>query len=91
MNDVDSGIDNWAGYIWNCENSIGVDGVIVMSPMEQLNEISHLLPLEILSDIDKRVTDWLASGGEDDAPYIEQQLRFAKQYLRLAGHDIASK
>lgn len=62
-----------------------------MSPMEQLNELSHLLPLEILSDIDKRVTDWLAAGGEDDAPYIEQQLRFARNYLKMAGNDVASK
>lgn len=63
----------------------------MMSLMEQLNEISHLLPLEILSDINKRVTDWLAAGGEEDAPYIEQQVRYARNYLRMTESNVATK
>ncbi len=56
-----------------------------MEPMRELNKIAHHLPILVLQDIDKRITDWLASGGTEDDPYIEQQLRFAKNYLRQKG------
>ncbi|EJL44010.1 hypothetical protein PMI08_02128 [Brevibacillus sp. CF112] len=52
-----------------------------MSPMDQLLAIAARLPREVLDDIYRRIGDWLASGGSDDDPYIEQQLRFAKQFL----------
>jgi hypothetical protein len=52
--------------------------------LEQINDLSHLLPLEILQDINKRVTDWLVSGGNENDPYIEQQLRFAKNFINFS-------
>lgn len=52
-----------------------------MSPMAELNRLSSKLPGIVLEDIDKRITDWLAAGGNEDDPYIEQQLRFAKNYV----------
>lgn len=51
-------------------------------PIEELNNIAHQLPLVVLRDIDKRITDWLAAGGSYDDPYIEQQLRFAKRFVK---------
>ncbi|MBO1515035.1 DUF6877 family protein [Metabacillus bambusae] len=52
-----------------------------MSYLEELNNIAHQLPLEVLKDVDKRIGDWLASGGNEHDPYIEQQLRFAKRFI----------
>lgn len=51
-------------------------------PMEELNRLVPKLPTVIVEDINKRVGDWLASGGDEDAPYIKQQVRFAKNYLK---------
>ena len=50
-----------------------------MSPVEKLNKIIHLLPMEVIVDIDKRITDWLAGGGNENDPYIEQQVRYAER------------
>ena len=36
----------------------------------------------ILEDVHRRIGDWLASGGKEDDPYIEQQLRYAKRFIR---------
>ncbi|MGM0776947.1 MAG: DUF6877 family protein [Bacillota bacterium] len=52
-----------------------------MNPLEEINKIAHKLPLEVLTDINQRIGDWLAGGGKEDDPYIEQQLRFAKQFV----------
>lgn len=40
------------------------------------------LPVEIIKDIDKRVTDWLATGGNEDDPYVRQQFKYAENFLR---------
>lgn len=53
-----------------------------MKPLEEINSIAHKLPFEVLKDIDGRIRDWLASGGPEDHPYIEQQLRFARHYVK---------
>lgn len=52
-----------------------------MSPIEEIKAISNELPIEVLEDIKKRIADWLESGGSEDHPYIEQQLRFAKRFI----------
>lgn len=51
------------------------------TPLDQITEIAHLLPREVLDDVYYRLKDWLASGGEASDPYIEQQLRFAKRFI----------
>lgn len=38
-------------------------------------------PTPVLEDINKRIGDWLASGGKEDDPYIEQQLRYAMKFV----------
>lgn len=53
-----------------------------MSPMDQILDIASQLPRPVLDDIYRRIGDWLASGGSEDDPYIEQQLRFAKRFLK---------
>nr|WP_187354096.1 DUF6877 family protein [Brevibacillus laterosporus] len=52
-----------------------------MAYLEQINRIAGQLPLAVLEDIDKRIGDWLATGGKEDDPYIQQQLRFAERFL----------
>ena len=50
--------------------------------MEELLKIADRLPIVILEDVYRRIGDWLASGGKEDDPYIEQQLRYAKRFIR---------
>lgn len=42
----------------------------------RINSIEDLvkvgLPLRVIHDIDKRITDWLASGGTLQDPYVKQ-------------------
>lgn len=54
-----------------------------MTALERLQEIYTFLPPEVVKDIDKRVGDWLASGGGEDDPYIHQQLRYAEKIIDL--------
>lgn len=58
-----------------------------MTAMEELTKLSHLLPLEILNDINRRCGDWLSSGGKEDDAYIHQQVRFAKRFID-SQHDV---
>lgn len=52
-----------------------------MSPMDRILAISPQLPRAVLEDIYRRIGDWLASGGSEDDPYIEHQLRYAERFL----------
>lgn len=52
-----------------------------MTALGELVRISHHLPLKVLQDVNQRVGDWLASGGDEDDPYIHQQLSFAKRFV----------
>lgn len=56
--------------------------MVTESPLDEITRISSQLPLPVLQDIDKRIGDWLASGGKDTDPYIEQQLRFARRFVK---------
>lgn len=63
-----------------------------MNPIHELYAIGDKLPLEVLLDIDNRIADWLLSGGEVDAPYVWQQLRYAQRFVEgdrcgAAAHD----
>ncbi|WP_188006845.1 Phosphoheptose isomerase [Sporosarcina sp. ANT_H38] len=53
-----------------------------MNPINEISKIAEHIPLEALQDIHQRITDWLASGGEHDDPYIHQQLRYAKRFVK---------
>ena len=52
----------------------------------KINSISDLckydIPFVVLKDIEKRITDWLASGGKEDDQYIKQQFRYAEKFVR---------
>jgi len=55
---------------------------IQIDTMEDLIKYAHLVPHEVLVDIDKRIGDWLASGGSYDDGYIKQQFRYAERFLK---------
>lgn len=50
--------------------------------MDEILKISDQLPMVVLEDINKRIGDWLAMGGQYTDPYIEQQLRFARGFVK---------
>jgi len=48
-------------------------------PIHEVRAVAHLLPIEALEDIEKRMLDWKLSGGNDDDPYMYQQSHYAKE------------
>ncbi|MFB6472995.1 DUF6877 family protein [Paenibacillus glucanolyticus] len=50
--------------------------------MDEILKISGQLPTVVLEDINKRIGDWLAMGGNYTDSYIEQQLRFARRFVK---------
>lgn len=46
--------------------------------VKALENVPNDISLPVLMDINTRITDWLSSGGAPDSPYIEQQVRYAK-------------
>ena len=54
---------------------------ITINSVEDL--VYYDLPLDVIQDIDKRITDWLASGGTLEDPYVKQQFRYAENYLAV--------
>ena len=53
-----------------------------MNPINKISKIAKHIPLEALQDIHARITDWLAGGGKHDDPYVFQQLRYAKRFVK---------
>ncbi|MBR0575702.1 hypothetical protein KCG48_05020 [Proteiniclasticum sp. BAD-10] len=52
-----------------------------MNYLSEISKISNQLPHDVLMDIDKRCSDWMASGGKESDQYIKQQLRYAKNVI----------
>lgn len=57
----------------------------MLKDLNDLLEVAHRLPPEVFDDIEKRITDWLASGGKETDPYIKRQLMYAELWLRRRG------
>ena len=53
-----------------------------MNPIMEIVKITEHIPLVALQDIHQRIGDHLASGGKEDDPYIYQQLRYAKRFVK---------
>ncbi|MFY0519270.1 DUF6877 family protein [Lysinibacillus sp. UGB7] len=48
-------------------------------PINEVRTVAHILPKEAIEDIEKRMSDWMLSGGNDDDPYMYQQSHYAKE------------
>ena len=53
--------------------------------MDELNNLvlNYDIPSHITEDVNRRVTDWIASGGNEDDSYIIQQVRYIRHYLKV--------
>lgn len=53
------------------------------STIKETRKISEIydfkLPVDVLEDINRRITDWIASGGKEEDPYIQRQIEYAEQ------------
>lgn len=49
--------------------------------IQQIHKIADRLPTVVLQDIHQRIGDWLSSGGDPDADYVYQQLRYAQRFV----------
>lgn len=47
--------------------------------MDRITELAPQIPIDVLEDVTNRIKDWIVSGGKEDDPYIEQQLRFVER------------
>lgn len=52
-----------------------------------LANVPNDVAIPVLSDIIQRITDWLASGGDANAPYIRQQVEYAKKIGQRFGKE----
>jgi len=52
------------------------------NPIVEITKIAEHIPLVALQDIHQRIGDHLAGGGKVDDPYIYQQLRYAKRFVK---------
>lgn len=53
--------------------------------LQQITEIVQHMPLNAVIDINQRIGDWIVSGGNENDPYIYQQLRFARRFVPKEG------
>lgn len=52
--------------------------------LENIGNIhTDLIPLSVLQDVDKRISDWLAMGGKEDDSYIQRQIKYLKQVEKV--------
>lgn len=43
----------------------------------------YRIPEYIIDDTNKRINDWLKSGGKEDDPYMFQQFRYIENYINM--------
>ena len=48
-----------------------------------LGKYINLVPGIILEDVDKRISDWLSSGGSLEDDYINQQYKYIEMYIEM--------
>jgi hypothetical protein len=47
--------------------------------MEQIEELINEMPLPVVADVEKRLTDWASMGGQPNDPYVAKQLRYLQK------------
>lgn len=54
----------------------------IVNPLDELGKIADKIPLQVLEDVNRRLGDWLASGGNETDQYVWQQLKYAKRFVK---------
>ena len=54
-------------------------GAVKMKQLSLEDINLDMIPIEVLQDVDKRISDWRAAGGKDSDAYIQNQLRYLKR------------
>lgn len=57
--------------------------MMIKTTEEQISELSHKMPVYVLQDVDKRISDWISMGGSHEDAYIQQQLRYMQHVANL--------
>lgn len=55
--------------------------MIKINNIDDLVKNFNKLPLVIMQDIDKRIEDWICSGGKYTDPYIINQCKYAEKII----------
>ena len=69
--------------LYTCKVKRGVKKVEQIS-LEDIN--LDIIPIKVLQDVDKRISDWRSMGGKDSDLYIQQQLRYLKRVELMANN-----
>ncbi|HFL3696506.1 TPA: DUF6877 family protein [Clostridioides difficile] len=51
--------------------------------IQQLNDAlnKYNIPFSVLNDVDRRITNWFADGGNENDAYIKQQYRYIENFI----------
>lgn len=60
-----------------------------MIKIDSILDISKYdIPVTVLQDVDKRISGWLSTGGNEEDPYIKRQLKYIERVINnLRGDD----
>lgn len=50
-----------------------------------------MIPIKVLQDVDKRISDWRSMGGKDSDAYIQNQLRYLKRIEKAVNTAMSAK
>lgn len=50
-----------------------------------------MIPIKVLQDVDKRISDWRSMGGKDSDEYIQNQLRYLKRIEKAVNTAMSAK
>ncbi|EQF22280.1 hypothetical protein QEW_4449 [Clostridioides difficile CD160] len=62
------------------ENKVHINNI------QQLNDAlkKYNIPSIILEDVDRRITNWFADGGNENDAYIKQQYRYIENFINTS-------
>ncbi|HGM1518742.1 TPA: DUF6877 family protein, partial [Clostridioides difficile] len=64
-------------------DDLNMNNKVEINNIQQLNDAlnKYDIPFGILSDVDRRICDWMATGGNEDDAYIKQQYRYVENFI----------
>ncbi|WP_131042968.1 DUF6877 family protein [Clostridioides difficile] len=58
---------------------------VYINNIQQLNDAlnKYNIPFSVLNDVDRRITNWFADGGNENDTYIKQQYRYIENFINM--------